>query len=414
MNYQITLPSKKQTITLLVLLLLIMLSINNAYATVSNNTMDTIVDTYKAKSIHWEQTLAGYAKSLFWLLAGIEFSWMGIQMVLKGADLMEWIAKVVNQILFIGFFYALLLNSAEWARAIISSFVSAATSANASAGASGGITPSNVFDLGLDLGIKVLGSLSLWSPAYSAGLVIAALVIVVCFALITAAMVQALIEAYVIISAGVLLMGFGGSRWTKDYAIKTITYAVSVGAKLFVLQLLIGLGESMLTDWSSNFQNQDADIFVVVGSAVVMLSLTRSIPSIIQGLINGHSVGHGGELMGAAGAMMGAAGGAIGAALGAGSAVNSAMGLAKTQNAAESAAGGATTSSTFSKAMKNLGSAAAGDVGRRLSGRAHHGTMGGRMAEAMGQQQKELKTEMEKPVSDENSTGGNNEQNIIR
>ena len=90
---------------------------------------------------------------------------------------------------------------------------------------------------------------SMFHPGDTVGLMIAALLILICFALITAFMVLALVESYVVISAGVLMMGFAGSRWTKEYAFKVMTYAVSVGAKLFILQLLIGVGETMIDGW---------------------------------------------------------------------------------------------------------------------------------------------------------------------
>ena len=52
-------------------------------------------------------------------------------------------------------------------------------------------------------------------------LVLASLIILFCFALIAAAIILALVESYIVLSGGVLLMGFGGSRWTKDFAVKT-------------------------------------------------------------------------------------------------------------------------------------------------------------------------------------------------
>ena len=84
-------------------------------------------------------------------------------------------------------------------------------------------------------------------------------------------------------------MGFGGSRFTKDYAVRTMTYAVSVGAKLFVLQLLIALGQQIFQSLSQSFEAKTTDIFVVVGSAIVMLALVKIVPEMIQALINGAS-----------------------------------------------------------------------------------------------------------------------------
>jgi type IV secretion system protein TrbL len=49
-------------------------------------------------------------------------TYAGIRLAVRGADFSEWAAELVNQILFIGFFAALLTNSSTWAGAIVNSF----------------------------------------------------------------------------------------------------------------------------------------------------------------------------------------------------------------------------------------------------------------------------------------------------
>lgn len=372
-------------------------------ATETNNSLDAITKLYKSNAGKWEGVLRGYAMKLFWLLAFIEFSWAAMMMALKGADFGEWVANVVNQILFIGFFYTLLIHSSEWSGAIVSSFQAAGSAASGSAGGTSGISPSNVFDVGLQLASKVMDKSSFWAPADSLGLMLSALIIIICFALIAANLIMALVESYVVISSGVLLMGFGGSRWTKDYAVKVIVYAMSVGAKLFILQLLIGLGETMIQGWVQGFETKNTDIFIMVGSSIVMLALTKSIPEIVQGLINGTSFSSGSALTGAAAAVGGAAVGVAAGIAGAGMAAGAAGKLASAQVASQTAAGAGPTSqmgrfaSLTGNTLKNLGSSAAQDVGKRLSGRPAHGTIGGRMSESMNHQRREHQSEQNKP-----------------
>ena len=260
-------------------------------AEVANNSLDKIVTLYRDKASSWETALRNYALTLFFLLAAIEFAVSAIRLALRGCDASEWLAELVNQVLFLGFFLALLNNSSAWAKAIVDSFRSAANQAAISSGGSSNLAPSDIFDTGLGIASKVADQTSLFSPASSLGLIVCALVILICFALIAAFLIVSLVESYVVISAGVLLMGFGGSRFTKDYAVRTMTYAVSVGAKLFVLQLLIALGQQIFQTLSQSFEAKTTDIFVVVGSAVVMLALVKIIPEMIQALINGASVG---------------------------------------------------------------------------------------------------------------------------
>ena len=111
------------------------------------------------------------------------------------ADFGEWAAELVNQILFIGFFAALLTNSSAWAGAIINSFRTAANQAVQASGGTSLIAPSDIFGIGLNMANKVLDQTSIWSPGSSVGLIIFALVLLICFALIAAFLVLALVES---------------------------------------------------------------------------------------------------------------------------------------------------------------------------------------------------------------------------
>ena len=348
------------------------------------NSLDTIVQLYQQKAQSWESTLSNYAKTLFWLLATIEMTYAAIRLAVRGADFGEWAAELVNQILFIGFFAALLTNSSAWAGAIVNSFRTAANQAVQASGGTSLIAPSDIFGIGLNMANKVLDQTSIWSPGSSVGLIIFALVLLICFALIAAFLVLALVESYVVISAGVLFMGFGGSRWTKDYALKIIVYAMSVGAKLFVLQLLIGLGQQIFNQLIQNFQTNTSDLLVAVGSAIVMLALTKIIPDMIQALINGVSVSGNAAMVGAAvGIGTAATWGTI-----KGTAATGMVGYRSSKLASEQMQDAQASGSWFKpgrglRMAGNVALAAADTLGARLSGRMHYGTWGGQMAQSL-------------------------------
>ena len=279
----------RQRFLFLLLGVLLVAAVDPALA--QDNSLDRIVELYRGNAQRWEATLAGSALTLFWILATIEFTWAAIQLAFRGADFGEWLSTLVNQVLFIGFFAALLQFSAEWARAIVDSFRQAASAAAQANGASGGIAPSDIFDTGMQIATRFTESASLWSPFASVGLFIGMLVVIICFALIAAFMVLTLVKSYIVISAGVLFMGFGGSRWTKDFATRTLVYTVSVGAKLFILQLLVSLGAQIFRDLGAGVANDQAGLFTIIGAAIVMLAVTKSVPEMVQGLINGSSHG---------------------------------------------------------------------------------------------------------------------------
>ena len=121
----------------------ILITAHSAHAQ-SVNTLDQIVDQFRARSAGWEGALRSFALGTFGILAGIELAWAAFRLAFRGADVSEWLAEIVNQILFLGFFLALLENSVTWGQAIVSSFRQAASAAGG-----GGIAPCDVFAAGV-------------------------------------------------------------------------------------------------------------------------------------------------------------------------------------------------------------------------------------------------------------------------
>lgn len=411
---------RRTCITSFAMISIILLAASSALAQqdVTNNRLDSIVDVFRTQSGAWLGALQAYAARLFWALALIEFCWTGCGLAFRGSDFSEWVAELVNRILFIGFFWTLLLHSSEWAGAVVNSFREAANGATRAAGGTPGITPSNVFDTALEISNKLLAKTSYLHPGDSTGMVVGALVIVVCFGLLSASLILALVESYIVISAGVIFMGFGGSRWTKDYAIRTATYALSVGAKLFVIQLLIGLGETMIRSWLQTLGTTSTDMMVMIGCSIVMLALVKSVPDIVQGLINGSSVGHGAALMGAASSVAGAATAVAAAVTGGGAAVAASYKLAREQLSAKlmSSSDKGWTGALASQTLGNLASAAKADIGHRLSGRAHHGHMSWRMTESMAERAAQVRAAQEQgtPPGQQAQAEARPQQNVIK
>jgi type IV secretion system protein TrbL len=367
----------------------------------SVNVLDQIVTEFQTRAAGWERTLRSFAMGTFGILATIELAWAAIRLAFRRSDVSEWLAEIVNQILFLGFFLALLENSVTWGQAIVNSFRQAASAAGG-----GGIAPSDVFAAGVKIASMVLSQMSIWHPEASAGLMVAGIVIEVCFALMAACMVLALVESFLIISMGVLFMAFGGTRWTKDFAISTVRYTVSVGAKLFVLQLLVSIGASLIQSWANSFTDiTDASLCILVGCSIVMLALVKVLPETMQHIVNGSSMASGSALVGAAAAVGGATA-ALGAGLaGSGAVAGNSFRLAAAQMNAKDDAGTAPASRIGRAAAltgytaKNMLAAPLADVGRRLSGQpsARHGIATWRMSADLGNRRRLLQEDRNKP-----------------
>jgi type IV secretion system protein TrbL len=373
----------------------------------SVNVLDQIVTEFKIRAAGWESALRSFAIGTFGILATIELAWAAIRLAFRRSDVSEWLAEIVNQILFLGFFLALLENSVTWGQAIVNSFRQAASAAGG-----GGIAPSDVFAAGVKIASMVLSQMSIWHPEASAGLMVAGIVIEICFALMAAFMMLALVESFLIISIGVLFMAFGGTRWTKDFAISTVRYTVSVGAKLFVLQLLVSIGASLIQTWANSFTDvTDASLCILVGCSIVMLALVKVLPETMQSIVNGSSMASGSALVGAALAVGGATA-ALGAGLvGGGAMARNAYLLASTQMDTKNDAGTAPGSRIGRAAAltgytaKNMLAAPVADLGRRLSGQpgARHGIATWRMSADLGNRRRLIEEDRNKPTPPNNS-----------
>lgn len=310
-----------------VLFLLAYVGAGAAYAQTNLAAPDTsvqgLLDLIKDSASNWDSALRGYASSLFWSLATIQFVITFFPVAIRNGDLSEIMGELIRFILTIGFFAALLKYSNTWAQAIVDSFRQAGASAASLGGT--GLSPGDMFGTAVELAWTI-ADVETWNPFSAVAIALSSVIVLLCFVFIAALMAVTLIESYIVINASVLFMGFGGSQWTREYAVALLRYAVAVGAKLFVLTLLVGIVLSSAKTWAGAYNHDDASMWTMVGLGLVCAYLCKTIPDLIQGLITGVSPGGGSNIgsmaaiaavaatAGAAALAGGAAGGAAGAA----------------------------------------------------------------------------------------------------
>lgn len=341
---------------------------------------DGLLQLIQQNSALWNGRLLGYAEKLFWALATIQLVMTFMPLAIRQADIGEIVHELVKYSLVIGFFYEILTRSTYWANAVVQSFRDAGGIA---IGQSSALQPSDVFMLAVKFA-NTIGNVNTFNPLVGVSIGLASICVLLCFAFIAAFMAVTLIESYIVVNASVLLLGFGGSQWTREYAMAMPRYAVAVGAKLFVLTLLVGLISQSATAWEKAYTHTDnASMWTMVGLAFTCAYLTKTIPDLIQGMISGISVGGGGTIggmaagvaagatiatggiggivAGAANAAGGAAGSAGGAAAGGGLAglIDSAvMGGTKAAGAMGGNSGGPSAASTIAPRVGGAASAA--------------------------------------------------------
>ncbi|WP_224925056.1 MULTISPECIES: P-type conjugative transfer protein TrbL [unclassified Bradyrhizobium] len=335
-------------------------TVGPAIAAADGGVLTTVENQVVTAAKGWESTVTNAAKSLFWILAGIEVGIAAVWLAIQAATIEAWFAELVRRIMFIGFFAFVLAEGPSFAKAVVDSLFQIG-------GGSGSASPANVFNAGLTVASAMSQKISFGvfqdnALALSASL--AMIVSVIAFSLVAAIFLAVLVEMYVGLLAGMIMLGLGGSSFTKDFAIRYLVYAFSVGMKLMSLVMIAKIGSDVLIglaqDTSVGDQYQTA--LAIAGIAVVVFILAMYVPSIVQGVVQGASVSSGMEVIrhgaqaasfaagGAALAMGGANAGAaaFSAARASGSSVGGAA-LAGLRGAAS--AGGALASAARDKAI---------------------------------------------------------------
>jgi type IV secretion system protein TrbL len=278
----------------------------------------------------WETTIMNAAKSLFWILATIEVGIAAVWLAIQAASLDSWFAELVRRIMFIGFFAFVLTQGPTFARAVVDSLFQI--------GAGGGsASPAEIFDAG----IRVASQMSQQAQfgvfednALAIAAVLAMCVVVISFSLVAAIFVSVMVEMYVGLLAGMIMLGLGGSSFTKDFAVRYLVYAFGVGMKLMALVMISKIGSQVLLGLA-NAPTASSDQFVttlaIAGISVVVFIIAMYVPNIIQGVVQGASVSGGMETIrhGGQAASFGAgagflAGGAVSAGFQAGQAARAA------------------------------------------------------------------------------------------
>ncbi|TJW00057.1 MAG: P-type conjugative transfer protein TrbL [Mesorhizobium sp.] len=241
----------------------------------------------------WETTVMDAAKSLFWILATIEVGIAAVWLALQAATLDSWFAELVRRIMFIGFFAFVLAQGPAFAKAVVDSLFQI--------GAGGGTaSPADVFNAGLAVATKMSEKIQFGlfeDNALAISAAFAMVVVVIAFSLVAAIFVSVMVEMYIGLLAGMIMLGLGGSSYTKDFAIRFLVYAFSVGMKLMALVMISRIGSEVLIGLANqpDIGDQFQTALAIAGIAVVVFIVAIYVPNIMQGVVQGASVSGGME-----------------------------------------------------------------------------------------------------------------------
>jgi type IV secretion system protein TrbL len=236
----------------------------------------------------WENSVLDAARSLFWILATIEIGIAAVWLALQAASLDSWFAELVRRIMFVGFFAFVLMQGPSFAKAVVDSLFQI--------GAGGGTaSPADVFNAGLAVATKMSQKVQFGlfeDNALAICAAIAMMVTVIAFSLVAAIFVSVMVEMYLGLLAGMIMLGLGGSSFTKDFAIRYLVYAFSVGMKLMALVMISRIGSEVLIGLANepDVGNDFQTALAIAGISVVVFLIAMYVPNIIQGVVQGASV----------------------------------------------------------------------------------------------------------------------------
>lgn len=237
----------------------------------------------------WESTITNAARSLFWILAAIEIGIAAVWLGLQAASLDSWFAELVRRIMFVGIFAFALDQGPTVAKAIVDSLFQI--------GAGGGsASPAAIFDAGIEVASKMSEQVQFGlfeDNALAIAAVFAMVVVVISFSLVAAIFVAVMVEMYVGLLAGMIMLGLGGSSYTKDFAVRYLVYAFSVGMKLMALVMIAKIGSEVLTGLAQTPVATDQQFMTalsIAGISVVVFIIAMYVPNILQGVVQGASV----------------------------------------------------------------------------------------------------------------------------
>lgn len=363
----------------------------NAYANQINSSglLDNLLDKYQQVASTWTTVLGDYANWLFWGLVLISMVWTFGMIAMKGGGFQDLLAEVVRFFAINGFFFFILKNGPAISKSIIDSLRELAGNA---LGTGNGISPSSIVDMAFVILTKVSSAASIWSPMISTIMITVAIIVLVVMSLIAVNMLIMLVSAWVMCYAGIILLGFGGSKLTSDITVNYLRTVLSVGIQLFVMTLIIGIGQSFIDQYFSVIKDDVPDLnslIVLLLASIVLLVLTNRLPQLLSGIVGGASL-HGmggfgaGMIAGAATTAISSAGSialsATAQASGGASALKAAFESAQAAMAEESGSGNGAGSSGASEDTGNVdafGSGAGASSDSVAGGGSNGSTSGG-------------------------------------
>ena len=265
----------------------------------ATNFANNILNTMQTVSAGWIPSIMVTAQKLFLDLAGLEVCWSMGEFILQKAQA-GWEALVIataKKILQLSIFFWIVSNANTIFWLILNLFQSV------SAEITGVplLSPGAILQTGINFTSLISSNVPLsvlLSPSSTFMLAFSNLLILLSFVIVAGQYMVTIMEAYIATSAGILMLGFAGSRFTAQFADKYFAYAIGVGIKLLMCSVVVALGEGISIQMSAvmgatgffAIPTLMSNLYELVGISLIYAFMAWYIPQLASSLASG-SVG---------------------------------------------------------------------------------------------------------------------------
>ena len=215
-------------------------------------TFNDIATQFYNAGAHYSAAVQPYAIKLFFalLLVDILVTWM--QFTAEGQlDASHFLGRLIKHILSGGFVYLMIVNAFSWMNAVIKSF----SSIGAAVTGLPALNPQTVLQVGTNMASTIFnspGNASMMTNFEQAIVQsVAAFIVLLTFVVTAAMLLLTLVESYLVIGGGVILLGLGANRFTAPAAEGYFGYVIRVGVRLLFFYLVLAVGVQMANQWSA-------------------------------------------------------------------------------------------------------------------------------------------------------------------
>jgi type IV secretion system protein TrbL len=214
---------------------------------------DTITTQFYNAGLHYSAVIQPYALKLFFALFLIDIIVTWIQYSAEGQlDPSFFLGRLLKHVLSGGFVYLMIVNGFSWMYLVIQSFsrIGAAISGLPA------LSPQSVLQAGLSMANTLLNSPTATGLVSSLELALVegllALVVGAAFLIVAVELLLTLVKAYLTTGLGVILLGFGGNRFTASAAEGYFTNVIRIGVRLLFFYAVLAVGMQMVAEWEAD------------------------------------------------------------------------------------------------------------------------------------------------------------------